>query len=278
MNQNFIFGSQKQTTFIHQIQGATKLFFLLLTSIACMVVYHVWFLLLIAFLSLLLLFFSQIKWNQVSGVLKGFFFYLLINNFIIFFFFPKHGAVLYNSNTPLFKSSIIIITREQLFYQLNLILKYFCIIPLFLIFILTTNPSELASSLNKWGVSYKISYALALTIRYIPEIQMDFNNIKAFQQARVLTSLKKKNFIVKMCQKIKKIAQVIVPLIFLNLEKIDTIANALELRRFGKNKKRTWYYQTFFRFGDSLTLILGLTLLLLSIYLLNIHGRFYYPF
>ena len=38
--------------------------------------------------------------------------------------------------------------------------------PLGIIFLLTTNPSEFAASLNRIGVSYKAAYALALTLRY----------------------------------------------------------------------------------------------------------------
>ncbi|WP_349402067.1 ECF-type riboflavin transport system, permease protein [Candidatus Phytoplasma solani] len=274
MNQNFTLKYQEQKNFIYQIQGATKLFFLLLISIASMMIYHIWFLLGIAFLSLFLFFSAQIKWYQVSFVVKGFFFYLLINNLIIFFFFNQHGIKVYHSKTPI----CYFVTQEQLFYQLNLILKYCCIIPLFLVFILTTNPSELAVSLNKWGVSYKISYALALTIRYIPEIQKDFQNISSAQQSRGMKIPQNNNFITKIIQKIKKISLVIYPLIFFNLEKIDIITNAMELRRFGKNQKRTWYYQKKLTFLDLLTLFLGINLLLLSVYLLFKYQRFYYPF
>ena len=48
---------------------------------------------------------------------------------------------------------------EQLFYQLNITLKYFAIIPMALLFIVATNPSEFAASLNKIGVNYKIVFS-----------------------------------------------------------------------------------------------------------------------
>ena len=37
--------------------------------------------------------------------------------------------------------------------QLNITLKYFAIIPMALLFIVATNPSEFAASLNKIGVN-----------------------------------------------------------------------------------------------------------------------------
>ncbi len=53
-----------------------------------------------------------------------------------------------------------------------------------MIFILTTNPSELASSIHRIGGSYKIAYAFSLALRYIPDIQEDFRTISKAQQAR----------------------------------------------------------------------------------------------
>ena len=76
------------------------------------------------------------------------------------------------------------LTQEQLFYQLNMTIKYLTIIPMGLIFLATTHPSEFAASLNKLGVSYKLAYSVAIAMRYIPDIQRDFIEISQAQQAR----------------------------------------------------------------------------------------------
>lgn len=76
------------------------------------------------------------------------------------------------------------ITTQQLFYQLNITLKYFAIIPMALLFIVATNPSEFAASLNKIGVNYKIAYSVAIALRYIPDVQRDYQEISFAQQAR----------------------------------------------------------------------------------------------
>ncbi|MBT1576778.1 energy-coupling factor transporter transmembrane protein EcfT ['Elaeagnus angustifolia' witches'-broom phytoplasma] len=264
-------------TFIYKIQGATKLLFLILVSVVCMMVYHVWFLLGLVFFSLFLFWCAQIKWQQVAFVVKGTFFFLFVNNIIIFFCFRNYGTQIYNSKTPI-PLFFNLLTQEQLFYQFNVLLKYCCIIPLFLIFIITTNPSQLAASLNKLGVSYKISYAFALTIRYIPEIQKDFKNISLNQQARGIKVVKKTHFLARIIADIKRIALIIPPLIFFNLDKIDVITNAMQLRRFGKYKTRTWYYEKSFSILDLFTFLLGLALLLLGVWLLCLYDRFYYPF
>ena len=55
-------------------------------------------------------------------------------------------------------------------------MKYLAVIPVALLFILATNPSEFAASLNRIGISYNIGYAVAIALRYIPDVQDDFSN------------------------------------------------------------------------------------------------------
>ena len=43
---------------------------------------------------------------------------------------------------------------------------------------MTTHPSQFASSLNQIGVSYKIAYSVSLTLRYIPDVQEEYQTIK----------------------------------------------------------------------------------------------------
>lgn len=166
------------------------------------------------------------------------------------------------------------LTSQELFYLLNLAIKYLCTIPLAIIFLMTTHPSQFASSLNQIGVPYKIAYSVSLTLRYIPDLQEEFFTIKMSQEARGMELSKKASLM----QRIKGNLLIITPLIFSSLERIDTIATAMELRRFGKEKKRTWYsYQTLKK-GDYITLLLATLFLVASLLLiLQNQGRFYNP-
>ena len=72
--------------------------------------------------------------------------------------------------------------------------------------------------------------------------------------------------------------RIITPLIFSSLERIDTIATAMELRRFGKEKKRTWYSYQALKKGDYLTVLVAILFVVASLLLiLQNHGRFYNP-
>ena len=69
------------------------------------------------------------------------------------------------------------------------------------------------------------------------------------------------------------------PLIFSSLERIETISSAMELRAFGKNKKRTWYNAREFKKGDYITIGISVLLLVLAIIAAKANnGRFYNPF
>lgn len=62
-------------------------------------------------------------------------------------------------------------------------------------FIVTTNPDEFASSLNKIGIPYRFSYAVSIALRYIPTIQEDFITISKAQQAKGIDVSKKIGFL-----------------------------------------------------------------------------------
>ena len=41
--------------------------------------------------------------------------------------------------------------------------------------------------------------------------------------------------------RLKAASTILIPLVLSSMERIETISNAMELRGFGKEKKRTWY-------------------------------------
>lgn len=97
---------------------------------------------------------------------------------------------------------------------------------------------------------------------------------KLSQEARGVELSKK----AKLIQRIKGNLQIISPLIFSSLERIDSISTAMELRRFGKNKKRTWYSHQAMEMKDYGMILSALAVLVLSIVLIFLNqGRFYNP-
>ena len=123
--------------------------------------------------------------------------------------------------------------------MVNISLKYFVALPVAILFISATNPSEFAASLNSIGVSYKVGYSVAIALRYIPDIQRDYHSISQAQQARGVELGKNEHFFARL----KNSVNILLPLILTSLNRIDTISNAMELRGFGKAQKTYLVHQ-----------------------------------
>ncbi len=261
---------------VHRLTGAAKLVGLLLWSIASMTTFYTPLLAVLTVAAFLLFGVSHIKLREVGFMLKFTFVFMILNNVLIFIFSPQHAVSIYGSRTVLFEiAGPYIVTAEQLFYHLNVALKYTCSIPVVLLFVSTTNPSEFAASLNRIGVSYRISYAVAIALRYIPDIQREYYDISKAQQARGIEMSKKAGLV----QRLKSVSVILIPLILSSLERIDTISNAMELRGFGKGKKRTWYEGRPFSRADIAVITGSIVLFGVSVMLTVLNGsRFYNPF
>ena len=261
---------------IHRLTGATKLVCLLLWSFAAMSTYDTRLLVFLTLLSLVLFALSRIRFSDVSFLVSFMAAFMVLNNVLIFVFSPQHGVTLYGSSHPLLSlGGQYVITREQLFYHLNLVLKYFATIPIVLLFVCTTNPSEFAASLNRIGIKYTVAYSVALALRYIPDIQKNYHEISQAQQARGIEMSRKQNLV----KRLKSAAAILIPLILSSMDRIEVVSNAMELRGFGKGKKRTWYMGRPFRPADILAMVFC-ALLLATAIVLNVlnGGRFWNPF
>ena len=266
----------KKDSPIHKSTGATKLICFLLWTIAAMITYDTRVLIGLFIVGIIAFKISKIKFKDVSFILYFILFFLALNALLIFVFSPYEGVEIYGSRTDLFHLiGPYTVTKEQLFYELNVILKYFATIPMALLFILTKDPSEFAASLNKIGVSYKVAYTVSIALRYIPDVQRDYKDISFAQQARGIDLSSKE----KLSKRIKNSAAILMPLIFSSLERIDKISLAMELRAFGNNKKRTWYNSRKFGKIDYIFIVILLIIVAISIAMVKVNGsRFYNPF
>lgn len=261
---------------IHALTGASKLVCLIAWSVAAMSSFQTPLLIAMTVAAVVLFRMAKLKIKDISFVLALMGVYIAMNNILIYIFSPEHGCGLYGSRTVLF--TIVgryTVTAEQLFYHLNVILKNACTVPIVLLFVCTTNPSEFAASLNRIGVSYKISYAVALALRYIPDIQREYRDISLAQQARGVEMSSKKTGLMN---RLKAAGSILIPLILSSMERIETISNAMELRGFGKNRNRTWYMSRKFSKMDIAFIVGSLLLMVLSLVLSALNGRYFNPF
>lgn len=172
----------RRKSLVHELTGTTKLVFFLLWSVAAMVTYDTRVLLCMLAGSFAIFRISRVRFREVRFVLGLAAVFLLMNNLFVYLFSPEYGVGLYGSRTVLLTiAGSYTITLQQLFYHFNMTLKVICVVPVALLFIACTDPSEFAASLASIGVSYRIGYSVSLALRYIPDVQRDFTNISQAQ-------------------------------------------------------------------------------------------------
>lgn len=262
---------------IHRLSGLTKLICFLLLTFAVMYSYDIRFILAVMVFAFIILKASRIKYSQIRIMIIYVLLFLATNFILTFFFSPEYGVEIYGTRHEILKLfGRYNLTLEQLLYQTTKILKYASVVPFGIIFLLTTDPSEFAASLNGVGIPYKVSYAVSLTLRYFPDIQRDYQNISQAQQARGLEMSRKAKFM----SRFKNSLLIIVPLIFSTLERIEYISNAMDLRGFGKLKNRTWYSKRKMTRSDFIAILVSLLVFAVSV-LISVfinRSRFFNPF
>ena len=266
----------ERDSIIHKMTGTTKLFFFLFWSIAAMITYDTRVLVGMFLLGCVFFKISKLKWKEISFALIFMFTLMAINIIGIYIFAPEQGVEIYGTRhelTHLFWRYSV--TAEQLFYMFNFLMKYMAVIPIALLFIMTTNPSEFAASMNKIGISYRVGYAVAIALRYIPDVQRDYREISQAQQARGISLGKEE----KTLDRIKNSAAILFPLVLSSIQRIETISNAMELRGFGKHKKRTWIMEKSMVKRDYAGIVLGIVIMIISVTMMFVNGgRYYNPF
>lgn len=263
--------------YIYNLSGVTKLICFIAMTFAVMFSYDIRYILFVMILSGIIFKASGLSFGQIRIMVIYVIIFLLINFFLTYLFSPQYGVELYGTKHVIFQfSDYYVVTQEQLLYQITKTTKYASVVPLGMIFLLTTNPSEFAASLSKIGCSYKAAYALSLTLRYFPDVMKDYHDIALAQQSRGLDLSKKE----KLGTRIKNMMNICVPLIFSTLDRVELISNAMDLRGFGKHKKRTWYVAKPMARGDVFAIMFAVMIFSGSIALsVFVNGsRFYNPF
>lgn len=261
---------------LHALSGVSKLVLAIAVVIGAMIGFDVRYLAAVSLLSVLAWSVSRVRLRDLAVVLWLILVFMVLNNLLIFLFAPGYGAEQLGTEQVLIDGpGRWDLTREQLWYQLAVTLKYFAVLPVVLLFITTTRPSEFASALNRVGVPYRISYAVSLSLRYIPDVQREFRTISQAQQARGLDTSRA----VGLRTRLRNLVSVLMPLLLGTFERIERVSAAMELRGFGRGRRRTWAVATPVRARDVAVMVLAAVLVVAPVVLLVLDGgRYWNPF
>lgn len=227
------------STFLDKLTGKTKvrLFFLLIFILTATWDIRIIFPIFILSIFCLVSIKPDVKKNITVII-----FVLLMNLFNLFLTWlisPNYGLEMVGGSTVLFKiTDFYIVTSESLWYFMVRLVKFVGSFLLSLTFIQCITPSELAAGLHSIKIPYKVCTIVSLAFRYIPDITRDFNNIKISMQTRGLELDSKK---VSIFKRLKQYVLILIPLVVTSFDRVGNIANAMDLRGFGKKKDRTYY-------------------------------------
>ena len=274
--------SRAQTLYIegdsifHRLSGVSKILLFLTWTMITVMFLDIRVFLGMAVVSAIMLYAAKIPSKTIKPLLWIMVVFNIINIIFILLITPQYGTELVGTNTKLINIGYAYINAETLFYVLTISLKYAVLMPITAIFIFTTHPSEFASSLNKIGIPYKIAYAINIAFRYVPDVQREYRDILDAQQARGLAFSKGEGSIGEI---LKNYTTIFVPLVSSSIKRIETVSNAMELRSFGKGRKRTWYSYKKLGKIDFVFIVGCILAFAIAVYLKNnVITGFYYPF
>ena len=271
-----VLGYVDRTGPLHRLSGVSKLALALGVVIGAMIGFDVRYLAAVSLGSLVLWGMSRVRVRDLAVVLWLVAIFATLNNIGIFLFAPSYGTELFGTRHVLLEGPWRWdVTAEQLFYQSAVTLKYVAVLPSVLLFVATTRPPEFASSLARFGVPYRIAYAVSLALRYIPDVQREFRTISQAQQARGLDTSRAAG----LRTRVRNLASVLLPLLLGTFDRIEAVSAAMELRGFGRGRRRTWLVRTPLRLPDLVLISLAVLLVAVPLVLLGVNdSRFWNPF
>lgn len=266
---------ERQSIF-HRLDGSIKLLMLIAWTAFAFAFMDARVFATMIVVGLLMLKISKLPGKAIWPLFLFILIFTIFNSAFLLLITPQFGSELTGTYTKVVGLGFYQITAETIFYCVTLSLKYICIMPVTILFIFTTHPSNFASSLNRIGVPYRAAYAVSIALRYIPDVKAEVENIIHAQEARGVAFRKGDAGIFT---RLKNYATVMIPLLLSSFNRIETVSNAMDLRGFGKNKKRTWYYRKKLSATEIIFLILSVIMLVAGVIIkTGIGATYWYPF
>ena len=239
MNDKLIINLIPGDTFLHKLSGASKTRMFAVLIVVTIMTFDVRILLPLLVVSLVAFFSVKPDWKQIWWLVLLVVFGNITNLLLYWLASPNIGLEYSNGSTVLFAfNDYLIVTAETLWYLFARMVKMMGTFFLSLTYILAITPSEVAAGLYSMGVPYKLCSVVSLALRYIPDIGRDYTNIKISMQCRGVELDSKRTGLMT---RLKQTVLILVPLIISSFDRIGNIANAMDLRGFGKKKHRTYY-------------------------------------
>ena len=240
MNNRFMINYSPGTTPLHRLNGATKVLGFIVITVYVIMTFDVRVMLPMFVLCCIGIVSMKPNWKPVLFML-GFLCVTagLFGSLMIILVRPSSGYTHLGAETIIVRyTEHFFLSRELLWYAGAMFFKRLCSFSTAILFILAITPPELAAGLNKLRLPYKVCMVISLAFRTIPDITRDYIDIKNSLMMRGVELDPRKAGPVK---RLRHTVMLLAPLIITSFGRVGNIANAMDLRGFGKLKTRSWY-------------------------------------
>jgi energy-coupling factor transport system permease protein len=149
----------------------------------------------------------------------------------------------------------LIVTDQGLTYAVTVFLRLQGYLAASLLFVLTTDPSDVVQALvQKLGLSYRFGYGTLAAYNLVPRLEGDFSTIQAAHRIRGVNERGGP------VGAVRRYAGYLIPLLAGAVRRADRVALAMEARGFGAFPDRTYYRESRFHRADALFAIGSLAL------------------
>jgi energy-coupling factor transport system permease protein len=234
---------QPGSSFFHQLFPLTKLLWLILGSIFVLLNKNSTLLILFSMLCIFLVWWIDHNFYNIRGIRLVFMtaFTLMMMHIL----FNKSGELIIEFPVKIFN-----LTTEGLQFGILFSARFLSVVFLSYLFVLTTNPSDLAYAFMKIGIPYRWGFMLVMALRLSPIMEYEGKTIYRAQLARGVRydqkSLKKFLLLIQ---------QFITPVLISALRRADKLVFSMEGRGFGKYAHRTFIQKTNFSWRDVIALV-----------------------
>ncbi|MCX8181644.1 MAG: energy-coupling factor transporter transmembrane protein EcfT [Candidatus Methanomethyliaceae archaeon] len=216
----FSFEYKRGTTIIHKLDPRSKFIYTILFT--ALTVYFV------NPLILFLVFLSSVPMVIIAGIGKRWLRSIRGSLFFIAFIF------IFNLVGNFWTTGSI---ADAIIMSISMSLRFIALISIFSAFFLTTSPEDLTQSMVQLKIPYDYALTFNMAMRFVPTLSREAQIIMDAQRSRGL-ELEKGNIF----QRVKNYIPVLIPLIISSFRRAELVADAMESRAFGANKRRTSLY------------------------------------
>ncbi len=235
-------------TVFHRLDPRTKILILLTVFVVVLYFEHPLWVLPISLLIILQGFLAKslVNLKRIRLILI----ILTISSLILWNLFSK-------GRTPLFGP----VTEEGLLFSLNRILVMTSLITEGMIFLSTTRTEEFVLGMIRFGLPYRVGFAISTALRMVPTIFSSVAIIGQAQRSRGL-DLDSGNLIERM----RKYMPLLVPVFVSTIRGTNLFGMALESKGFGARPKRTFFLNPQFGTADYVVMAFLAVLLVVTTY------------